>query len=373
MLHLDIPTPEQFRRLAELRADFCVSITMRTTPLSQQADAMRIEYGNLARDAAAQVAAANPARGRLPALEEHLQDLVDDAEFWALQAESLCVLATPDSIRTFRLANRLNAQVEVSDRFHMKPLLRAITFPHVALVLALSENAVRLLEVLPEGPPVEIRVPGMPRDAASSVGKASINDRSHSQRIHGSEGKKVRLTQYARQVDAALRPLLAHLHAPLFLAASEPMASIFHAVSTAHDLVPGTIAASPDRTPDADLAAAARQGLDALHAKEIDAFRALFDQRRNAGRATTDLSDAARAAAFGAVDQMLVDIDETVPGTYDPATGAITLAEAASAASYGVVDAVAGQALANGGRVLGVRRADIPDGASLAAILRYPV
>jgi hypothetical protein len=373
VLHLDIPTPDQFRRLGEVRADFCVSIYLRTTPLSQQADAMRIEFANLAREAASQVAAAGPARGRLAMLEEHLQDLVDDAGFWTLQASSLAVLATPDAIRTFRLANALRPQVQVSDRFHLKPLLRAITFPHVALVLALSENGVRLIEVLPEGPPIEIRVPDMPRDAASSVGKASINDRSHSQRIHGSEGKKVRLAQYARQVDAALRPVLAQLHAPLFLAASDPMASIFRAVSTAAELQPGAIAGSPDRTADAALAAEARRGLDALYARDIADFHALFDRRRGEGRATTDLSDAARAAAFGAVDRMLVDIDATLPGTYDPATGAFTLAGHEGADSYGVVDAVAAQALATGARVLGVRQADIPGQAGLAAVLRYPV
>lgn len=371
MLHLDIPTPAQFRRLAAVRGDFCVSIYLRTTPLSQQADAMRIEYANLAREGAGQVAAAGPARGRLAALEEHLQDLADDDSFWAHQANSLCVLATPDAIRTFRLANRLTAQVQVSDRFHLKPLLRAVTFPHVGLVLALSENGARLIEVLPEGAPIEIRVPDMPRDAASSVGKASINDRSHSQRIHGSEGKKVRLTQYARQVEAALRPVLAHLHAPLFLAAAEPMASIFHAVSTAHGLVPGTIAGSPDRTPDAELAAAVRQALDRLYAEEIAGFARRFADRASQGRARTDLSDVARAAALGAIDTLLVDIDVTRPGTYDDSTGAFTLAEHDSAGSYGVVDAVAVQALATGARVLAVRRADIPGGGDQAAILRY--
>jgi hypothetical protein len=42
------------------------------------------------------------------------------------------VLATPDSVRTFRLATAVTDTAEVSDRFHLKPLLRAVTFPQSA-------------------------------------------------------------------------------------------------------------------------------------------------------------------------------------------------------------------------------------------------
>lgn len=371
MLHLDLPSADGFRALTEARADIAVTIALPTTPLSQEAGAMRTAFMNLAREAVSQAGALDLARGRLAALEEHLHDLADDEAFWHLQATSLCVFATADRLRAFRLANRLLPQVHVSDRFHMKPLLRALTFPHVGLVLALSENGVRLIEVFPEGAPIELKVPDMPRDAASSVGKASINDRSPSGRVHGSEGKKVRLTQYARAVDVALRPVLAGLKAPLFLAASEPLASIFHNVSTAEGLVPGVIAASPDRMPDAELATLMRTGLDALHAARLAAYRELHAARDADGRATTDVATAGRAAAFGAIDTLLVDIEEALPGTYDATTGAITHAAGPGADSYGIVDAIAGQVLATGGNVLGVRRADIPGGAHLAAVLRY--
>jgi hypothetical protein len=37
--------------------------------------------------------------------------------------------------------------VQVSDRFHLNPLFRAITFSHSAFILVLSENAARLVEM----------------------------------------------------------------------------------------------------------------------------------------------------------------------------------------------------------------------------------
>ena len=130
---------------------------------------------------------------------------------------------------------------------------------------------------------------------------------------------------------------------------------------------------NPDRTTDADLAGAAREQLDRLYAAEIAAFGALFAARAAERRTTSDLSDAARAATFGAIEAILVDIDEVVIGTVDETSGAVTFADRPGKDSYGVVDEIAGRALASGAKVLGVRKADIPNGAHLAAILRYPV
>ena len=68
---------------------------------------------------------------------------------------------------------------------------------------------------------------------------------------------------------------------------------------------------------------------------------------------------------------MLVDIDAVVSGGVDEETGAVTFDDTHDAANYGVVDEIARRVWLNGGRVLAVRRDDIPGNASVAAILRY--
>ncbi len=371
MLHLDIPTLHDIKALNAVRADACISIYLETTPITQESDASRTALGNLYKEAAAQLQSAGFDKRRLAALAEQIEHLENDTVFWRYQANTLAILATPDTIKTFRLANRIKPAVQVSDRFHLKPLLRAITFPHACFVLALSENNVRLIEIFADMPPQQVNVPGLPESAAAAFGKTTLNDRGASGRIQGAEGQNVRFTQYARAVDNALRPVLSGHNVPLILAATGRLESTYQAVNSYAGLLPDTISTSPDRLKPEELAARAQPVLDKAYSNEIAAIKALYQDRINTGRATTDLSDAARAATYGAIDTLLIDLDHPLAGWIDEQSGALKLAEGDSADSYGIIDEIAGRALSSGARVLSVRREDLPDQAPLAAILRF--
>lgn len=371
-LHTDLPTRAQIDRLLDRRHPATVSIYLPTDPASD-GEAERIELKNLAGEARRQLEAAGAARTDLSEIDEAIAELGADEAFWRHQARSLALFVTPETLSTFRLPNHLVGLVEVSDRFHVKPLLRSLTFPHVGFVLALAQGSVRLVEVVPGLEPTEIAVPDLPRDVASAVGKSSIKDRSPSGRVQGSEGQKLRMRQYSRQIDQALRPILNGLDVPLILAAAEPLDSIFRSVNTYPHLLPATIAGNPETTTDTDLVAAARAVLDELYANELRALHALYERRASEHRTAADVGDVARAATFGAVDTVLVDIDEVVPGVVDEQTGAVTLMEADDAVGYGVVDEIARRVWLAGGRVLAVRREDVPGGGTVAAILRYAI
>ncbi len=373
MLHVDIPTLPEIRALIAIRADACVSLYVSTPPQSQHVAASRVAFGNLTKSALKQLEAAGLDKRRQAAIAAELDALAEDDAFWRFQARSLAVLATPDSVRTFRMATATTDMAEVSDRFHLKPLLRAIAFPQTAFVLALSEGTVRLVHVFADLPPVSVRIPDLPESAADAVHRASLNNLSPNSRIHGAEGQKVLLRQYARQVDAALRGVLSGRETPLILAATEPLGPIYRAVNSYPALAEEGISTSPDRFSDGELADAARAVLDRHYAGEIEAAKVLFQTRLGQQRATTDIGVAARAATYGAIALLLVDIDQVIPGTVDETDGSVTLASAANATNYGVLDEITGRAILGGAKVLGVRHADIPDGAPLAAILRYSI
>lgn len=367
-MHIDMPTRGDVERLAAARDPHSVTIYLSTSSIPAHSEDNQSRARSLFSAAAGQLREGG-SDAAVAAIETFLDELLEAPEFWFDMGRSLAIFVTPTSILEFRLPNDLEDQVSVADRFAITPLLRALTFPNAALVLAISQNGARLIEVSADRPAEEVTVPGMPQDAASAVGLESIGGRSHFGRMQGDEGRKVRLTQYARSVDHVLRPILNGQSLPLVIAATEPLTSIYRNLTGYAHLAPEVIEGNPDELTPAELAEAARGVLDRIYASELLALQATFEERRTNGRGTTDLSDLARAAAFGAIATLAVDMDARVNGSVGD-DGRLTLNEATG---QDVIEEIARRALGTGARVLAVRRSDLPDNVEAVGILRYAI
>ena len=370
MLHTHLPTIFDIERLAAIRSTPAVSIYLRTTPVTQNTKNDRIELKNLLKTALDEMTAANIDKRRIWPIEAHINELIDDDDFWVTQANSLAIFAVSDHIYTYQLGNHVTSMVEVSDRFHLKPLLRAVTFPHNAYVLAISMGAVRLIEVIADGAPRVIPVPGLPKSMADALGRRSHQEKAGNMISAADSSENALLTRYSRAVDRVLHPVLAGHHRPLIIAAAEPLASVFRHVCSYHNVASEVISGSFDHTPDHELAGSARAVLDHVYAGQIADFARLYAQRAQQGRATADIAQAARAATFGAIDTLIVDMDTSVAGFIDD-DGAVTFDDAPDARNYGIVDEIARRTIQAGGKVIAARRDDIPGKAELAVVLRY--
>ena len=392
MLHIDIPTLSEFKALAAVRGDICVSLYMPTSPHPDHAHANRVAFKDLVKEALTQLVEAGAHKRRLEPLEQqfdHLAGLdevdVQDLDhirklqhrrpndldpFWKHLAHGLGVLATPDTLRTFRLAYAPKPLAEVAGRYHLTPLLRAMTSPHDLFVLALSEESVRLLHVVANLPPAAVDVPQLPKNADQATRRPSIHVRAPRGHLQNLEGEKVLLHQYARRIDQALRGVLAGRATPLVLAAAEPIASVFRSVNSHPQLVDEAVLEDATHMTDRQIADLALPILNRLYTRELKDLIARFAELKPR-RATTDVSYAAHAATAGAVDSLLVDLDAIIPGLVSQVDGSVTYATNDDAETYSVVDEIARRALCTGARVLGAKRDDLPNRAPLVAILRY--
>jgi hypothetical protein len=98
-----------------------------------------------------------------------------------------------------------------------------------------------------------------------------------------------------------------------------------------------------------------------------------FEQRSAEGRTAVEINDLGRAATFGAVETLFVDIDAKLAGTIDEETGQVSLDDVERPGDYGVIDELCRRVLLADGTVLAVRADEVPGGGPVAAILRYPV
>jgi hypothetical protein len=391
MLHIDIPTLEEFKALAQIKGETCVSLYVPTSPLRTSAKFNRTAFKDLAKEALAQMKEAGVDKNKIAVFEEqfaHLagpeHDVQDEDKirklqrakpdpiesFWHYQANGLAVLTTTSLTRMFRLPNAPKPLAEVADRLHLTPLIRAMTSPHDIFVLALAEESVRLIHAFANFPPERVQVPNLPKNAEEATRRPSFHVRAPRRRLQNLEGEKVLLQKYVRQVEHTIYNVLSQQNAPLVLAAAEPMASMFRSLNTYPRLADETIEGNPEQRTDAELEDAAIPILDRLYSRELKAVIALYDQLKPR-RATTDVSYAAHAATAGAVDQLLVDLDAVIPGLVSDLDGTVTYAASDDAETYSVVDEVARRALSTGARVLGARKEELPERAPLTAILRY--
>lgn len=371
MSRLKIPSREEILELAQVRTvwpdDVCISLYVETSPLRLNWESCRIELNNQVRKALAKLEEEGFNKKHLPLLRERLEEVANADSYSLFRANSLAVMATLDSVRLYRLANKLNTQLEMSDRFYLKPLLRALTFRHTAYILALSENEARVIELLPDAEPEVLHLPSMPRNAQSAIGlpdHISINATGAFSPL-----RPRRLAEYARKVEDAIKPLLRECDSPVILVAAEPLASAFRSVSSIC-LADNIVFTSPDKLPDHELAALARPVLDRHYARQLGEVRALFDERRGQDRVVTELQDLARAATYGMIGLMLVDFDRTQTGYIDD-EGNLEFSDDPGA--YGILDEIVKRAIESGAKILAVRNEDMLGNTGGAAILRYPL
>ena len=116
MLHIDIPTLPEFKALAAIKGNTCVSLYVPTSPLPEHERENRIALKDLAAQALSQLTEAGIDKRRIAPLEEQFRHLAgteqpdpdDDKirklqnkkpdpidEFWKFQGHGLAVLATP--------------------------------------------------------------------------------------------------------------------------------------------------------------------------------------------------------------------------------------------------------------------------------------
>lgn len=363
----------------------CLSLyqpTHRAFPDRQQDP---IRFRNLVKTLAESLRKKYP-QGEVNSLLAPFHALAEDSGFWNRNFDGLAVLGSPDATRVYRLQRAVPEFAVVADSFHTKPLMRIMQSADRYQILALDRREARLFEGNRDHVDEIPLAPGVPRTLEDVVSPDIERDRAT--RTHGrvkpgamgrhgssdvkSDAMDADTERFFRAVDRAVvehhsRPT----GLPLLLAALPEHHHLFRKVSNNPSLLAASIDVNARDLTHDELRERAWSLILPTYLERlaglVDAFRAA-DARQ---QGTSDLSDAARAAAQGRIATLLLQAGHRVPGKIDASSGALSPGDMASPDTEDMLDDLCELVLRKGGEVVIVPAERMPTRSGLAAIHRF--
>ena len=383
---------ESLQTLMETQNGPCISLFMPTdrTGMEGQQDQLRIR--RLIREAESLVRDKEHLHSaQVEDLLEPLRALLGNQQFWLHASDGLAIFRSPKAFRSFRLPSSFKEQVVVGDHFYLKPLLPLLTYNGRFYILALSQNAVRLLECthysvnelkLPEPVPTSLaeflrgeeRENDLQSHSSASFGTVGKGGRHpaifHGQGV-GTDDAKDDILRYFQHIDRGLHDLLRDETAPLVLAGVEYLFPIYQQANSYPHLLEQGIAGNPDKLKAETLRGKAWPIVEPVVLQARQEAAALYRDLGSTERTSRNTSEIVSAAYYGRVASLFVARDHEQWGTFDPATGTLQVHEQAQPGDEDLLDLAATQTLLHGGVVYAVEQTSMPDDAALAAVFRY--
>jgi hypothetical protein len=324
-------------------------------------------------------------------LLEPAEKLLQDGLFWQRQSDGLAMFLSPEVFRYYRLPFDFDKLVVVSDRFHIKPLLPLLSGDGWFYVLALSQNAIRLLQGTRRSVS-EVNLEDTPDSLAEALryndpekrfqfhtstltpgGKGERPAVFHGHGVASADDPKGYILRYFHQVDEGLQDLLRDEQAPLVLAGVDYLFPIYKEANTYPHLVDEGIEGNPEELRAEELHERAWAIVHPLFLAAQKEAAAQYRQLAGVGseEASNDLREVVPAAYHGRVTTLFVAVGLQKWGSFDLDTNVVHLQEEAKPSDEDLLDFAAVHTLLNGGTVYAVEPEKVPDKAPLAAVFRY--
>lgn len=263
--------------------------------------------------------------------------MLQDDTVWPKASGTLLILLDPQRCEYLWHPETLPQQVTVGPDWHLLPALPYLAQAHDFLLLLLSPNQVRLLQIQDthqEEIAIEETLPGsleevvgadhaqrMPQAISQHMQKGSATYFGHGE---GIDDKGKELAQYVTAIDRGLCSLFPEPAMPLVVAAEQRLFDELKNRSHFKWLWPDCVAGSPSLLRDQDIIDAAKQLLDPYMNQQRNTRLEQYREGRNRQLTANELNDISKAAYAGQVQAIFLDEGEERIGYINPATGNIS-------------------------------------------------
>ena len=377
---MNLLSGDELKTLMERQEGLCVSIFMPTHRKGTETQQNQIRYKNLLRKAEEQLIQSELRPQEVKEFLKPAHELLGDAPFWQNQSDGIAVFLSPLSFNFYMLPINFEELVVVTNRFHVKPLIPAISGNIEFYILAVTQKNVRLIECSRYSAG-EIDLEKVPGDLAELFRfdvvekEFQFHTRMHSAAFQGHGGgtddPKDSMLRYFQQVDKGLKKLIENKQRPLVFAGVDYLYPIYKEANTYPNLMDKAISGNSEELSAENLRNQGWGVVESSFEKEkataIEQYRQFF----GTGRASTDIKEIVQASYHGRVGILFVPVGLQQWGTYNPDTSEVILQDKAILGNEDLLDFAAIQVLSNGGTVYAVNPKEVPDDASIAAVFRY--
>ncbi len=387
---MDILTRKKFEELINSEEEWCISIYMPTCRMGPDIKQNPIRYKQCIREAEDKLFEMGLSKAEVGSILRSASDLIDETTFWQNQTEGLAIFITPEEMNYYHLPFEVKDQVVISDKFYTKPLLPLFTTDGQYYILALSKNEVRLFkasrqkvkEIVMEDAPrsvEDMKVDDDPRTklqfrTASPVGGNQLvyNNTTQGQ---GNENDfdKNELTRYFRAIDEAFNKVHKGENIPLVLAGVEYLIPIYKEISSYPNIVDEFIKGNPEILYGDDLQKMAWEVMEPKFLKIQELAEAKYNQfsgQKN-GLSSNSLKKILSQSYNGQVETLFIANGIEQWGQFNPETNKIIFHDEQKIGNEDLMDRVATLTISRGGTVYLVDPDEVPDGGTIAAVLRY--
>jgi hypothetical protein len=314
--------------------------------------------------------------------------LLEDPAFWKNQSEGLAFFLAAAFVRAYRLPVAFAELVAVAPRFHVTPLLPFLSDNGRFFVLALSANAVRLLQGTHYGVS-EVDLRGVPHSLAEAL---LTHDTDNVLTFHarpvggigswgaifsghgvGIDDAKDDLLRYFQKIERGLHPLLREEKAPLLLAAVDYLLPLYRKANTYPRLLDEGVEGNPDRLSNKELHARAWELVGPRFHRAQEGAVAQYRQLAGTGRTTRELQEVVPAAFAGQVETLMLARGRQQWGTFDTASLRVEEHDWAEPGDEDLLNLAAVHTLRHGQTVFAVEPGEVPEGGLAAAVFCLPL
>ena len=314
-----------------------------------------------------------------------LKSLLEETEIWRKPSDGLAIFLDKKGLNYFPFPISFKTQTYVSDHFYLKPLLPLYHNDGTYYLLELSQDYVKLYEGSKYGfKDMIIRdfAPDKLEKAVGSDFRSKMLQFRSGQDAHGSgafhgygEGKddvKKELITFLRAIDKGINKKITDQRAPLVLACSEPLYSLYNKVNSYKNLYSKNISGDPEFKNKKEMHKLSWKLLEEYFKMGKKSKLDQFNEWYHTSKVSYNPAEIIPAAIHGKIDTLFIAKDTDLFGVYNKETNKVRFDDSRDVHNISLINYAALQTFNQGGKVFEIEQNEMPvKSEPITAIYRY--